>query len=114
MSKPYSATANQAAIAKLASAFAVNENVLRSAFAKFHERQRDKGIEQPSDVAVIKRLEKVRAGLELELGGENIVQDWLQQKNVALEDRRPVDLLADGRVEVLERIHKALKTSQFS
>jgi hypothetical protein len=64
--------------------------------------------------SLILRLQAVSEGLVRELGGRKAMQAWSRAEIPALNDARPLDVLLSGRLRVLERVEKVLKTGIFS
>lgn len=91
---------------RVASGFDVDERILRNAV-------RQQTVSESSN-AFIRRADKLRRGLEKELGGNNAVRVWLKTQNRGLKGRRPVEFLESGQIDVLERVQRALHGLQFS
>ncbi|MBV9719228.1 MAG: DUF2384 domain-containing protein [Candidatus Eremiobacteraeota bacterium] len=92
-----------ALLKRVALGFDVDERVVHNAIEK-----------QPISLAdFVERSERVRRGLEHELGGEETLKAWLKTENHGLDDERPIEFFKDGRIDVLERVEKALKGLQF-
>jgi hypothetical protein len=87
---------------RVALGFDVDEGVLHNAAEK-----------QSSPADFIERTERVREGLEHQLGGEEALKTWFRSKNGALNGKRPVEFLKEGQIDVLERVEEALKGLQF-
>ena len=62
----------------------------------------------------LKRVNRVTNGLERELGGKDILRKWAHTPIMAFGNRKPVDILAEGRVEPLERLQAVLETGVYS
>ena len=67
-----------------------------------------------SKTAAFSRLNGVTRDLERSFQGDNdALQRWMQQPNEALDGETPVELLEEGRIEVLERVRDAIKSLSF-
>lgn len=62
----------------------------------------------------LRRVNKVTTGLERELGGVDILRKWAHTPIMAFDNRKPVDVLGEGRVEPLERLQAMLKSGVYS
>jgi hypothetical protein len=99
------ASVDPALLRRVAERFDVDTDVLTSALRK-------QEVSQTSD-AFIRRADRLRKGLEEELGGSGALHLWLKSENHGLDGKRPVEFLEDGQIDVLERVQKALKSLQF-
>jgi hypothetical protein len=90
----------------LANGFGVDVATIRSAIANAPGGA--------SEIDTVRRIGRVRAGLEKQLGGAEYLKTWSHCKVTALDGRRPADVLAEGRVAVLERIQKVLEWGVYS
>ena len=89
---------------RVADTFGVDVQVLKEALRQTPGTQADN----------LKRVSRVATGLEKELGGQAMLRKWAHSKVRALDDQRPVDVLAKGKVDALERVQKVLKRGVFS
>ncbi len=94
---------DESMLRRVAQGLAVDEGVLQNAVAK----------QKLSFDEFIKRTDQVRRDLAYQLGGDEMLQAWLRTENGGLDGKQPVELLEEGRIDVLERIEKALKGLQF-
>jgi uncharacterized protein (DUF2384 family) len=62
---------------------------------------------------VLSRFIRMKNRLERQLGGQASLRMWLKRKNLSLDNRTPIELLAEGRLDVLERVEQALEAVQF-
>lgn len=92
----------------VASGFAVDVNILVAAMTKI------RAASKLDDDNIVSRLVRLNDGLCHELGGQESLQRWMRSENLGLDGQRPVDLLTDGDIDVLERVRDALRGLQFS
>jgi uncharacterized protein (DUF2384 family) len=60
------------------------------------------------------RLRGVRRDLERAFQNDNeALRRWMQQPNEALDNKKPVELLEEGRIDVLERVRDAITSLSF-
>jgi hypothetical protein len=95
-----------ALLRRVASSFNVDEGLLKNAV-------RQQTVSESGD-AFIRRADRLRRGLEKELGGNDAVRVWLKAENRGLKGKRPVEFLETGQIDVLERVQQALHGLQFS
>ncbi len=96
------------ALQDVASGFAVDVNVLLEAMTKIRASS------NLDEDRIVHRLVQLSDGLRRELGGPEPLQRWMRSKNLGLDGQRPVDLLTEGDIDVLERVRDALQGLQFS
>jgi hypothetical protein len=90
----------------IAAGFDVDIDVVRGAI--------DKAARGSTKAQAFMRLRAVRRGLAQELGGEEMLKVWSHREIPALGNARPAEILANGKVGVLERVQKVLKSGVFS
>jgi hypothetical protein len=62
----------------------------------------------------LNRVDRVTTGLARQLGGNDILRKWAHTPITAFGNRKPVDVLAEGRVEPLERLEAVLEAGVYS
>jgi uncharacterized protein (DUF2384 family) len=65
-------------------------------------------------VEKLERVLRVTNGLERLFGGRASLRRWATTPLPAFGDRRPADVLEEGRVTPLERIYRAINAGVFS
>jgi hypothetical protein len=101
---PGSGKTTTQALIRVADSFGVDVRVVKDALRHAPGNQTD----------ALKRVSRIASGLEKELGGRVMLREWAHAKIRALDDQRPIDVLAKGKVDTLERIQKVLKRGVFS
>jgi uncharacterized protein (DUF2384 family) len=97
----------------------VDDDLLRAVASRLHVSEKllrkaaSKQEVSVTDTAFVQRTDRLRSKLEHELGGKEELRVWLKAGNDGLDGKRPVDFIEDGRIDVLERVQKALKGLQF-
>lgn len=68
----------------------------------------------PDGSEKLERILRVTSGLERLLGGSENLRRWATAPLPAFGNRRPVDVLEEGRVTPLERIYRSINAGVFS
>jgi len=62
----------------------------------------------------IRRVDQVCIGLERELGGRDVLRKWAHTPIMAFGNKKPLEVLVEGRVEPLERLQAVLEAGVYS
>lgn len=79
--------------------------------AKLHEALHSMPMQRS---VALNRVNRVSRALERELGGRDILRKWAHTPINAFGNKKPVDVLAEGRVEPLERLQAVLEAGVYS
>ncbi len=91
-------------LAEVAARIGVDVDLLRKAFTT----------DAKGRAELLLRASRVTKSLEEQLGGRDALHVWAETPLPALGQRRPVDVLSEGRITPLERLDRVLKAGVFS